>query len=101
MAIKSSLTSVRDIFESPESYSQKSIQVGGWVKGLRSSNAFGFIELNDGSAFKNLQVVIEADKLAKAMQICDADGKVVVTGNRDGATCREYADYLMETVQRV
>ena len=39
------------------------INVNGWVRTLRVSKNFGFIELNDGSYFKNLQVVIEADKL--------------------------------------
>lgn len=50
---------------------------------------------------RHIGKIAEADKLVKAMQICDEEAKVVVTGNRDGATCREYADYLMETVQRV
>ncbi len=82
MAIKSSLTSVRDIFASPEAYSQKSIQVGGWVKGLRASNAFGFIELNDGTCFKNLQVVFESDKLEnyKAISKQNIGASMIVTG---------------------
>ena len=82
MAIKSSLTSVRDIFASPEAYSQKSIQVGGWVKGLRASNAFGFIELNDGTCFKNLQVVFESEKLENYKSIAKQNigASMVVTG---------------------
>ena len=82
MAIKSSLTSVRDIFASPETYSQKSIQVGGWVKGLRASNAFGFIELNDGTCFKNLQVVFESDKLENYKSIAKQNigASMIVTG---------------------
>ena len=39
------------------------VSINGWVRTLRVSKNFGFIELNDGSYFKNLQVVIEADKL--------------------------------------
>ena len=82
MAIKSSLTSVRDIFASPEAYSQKSIQVGGWVKGLRASNAFGFIELNDGTCFKNLQVVFESEKLENYKSIAKQNigASMIVTG---------------------
>lgn len=39
----------------------------------------------------------KADALSKAMQICTEEEKrVVVTGNRDGATCREFADYVLE-----
>lgn len=41
----------------------ESITVSGWVRTVRVSKNFGFIELNDGSCFKNLQIVIEQDKL--------------------------------------
>ena len=42
----------------------------------------------------------KADLLAKAMDICTRQEKrVVVTGDRDGATCAQFADYLMETIQ--
>lgn len=40
-----------------------------------------------------------ADRLANAMQVCTAPGaKVVVTGDRDGATAKEFTDYLIETL---
>ncbi len=39
------------------------VEINGWARTLRISKNFGFIELNDGSYFKNLQVVIEADTL--------------------------------------
>ena len=45
------------------------ISVNGWVRTLRVSKNFGFIELNDGSFFKNLQVVIEADRLANFAEV--------------------------------
>ncbi len=42
----------------------------------------------------------EAEKLTAAMNVCTAnDAKVVVTGDRDGATCREFADYLFATIE--
>ena len=47
----------------------KSVEVCGWVRTLRVSKNFGFIELNDGSYFKNLQVVIEAEKLENFAEI--------------------------------
>ena len=40
--------------------------------------------------------VSAADALSKALAFCEAEGKVVVTGDRDGATCKEYAAYVME-----
>jgi len=53
--------SIKDIFRSPESFSNKDVTVTGWVKTIRASNRFGFIELGDGSCFKPIQVVFEAD----------------------------------------
>ncbi len=52
-------TTVKEIFTTPEKFADKEITVAGWVRTLRSSNAFGFIELNDGSYFTNIQVVFE------------------------------------------
>ncbi len=52
-------TMIKDIFKNPQEYAEKSITVCGWARTIRSSNAFGFIELNDGSYFTNLQVVFE------------------------------------------
>ena len=43
----------------------------------------------------------EANRLAQALDICsEQERRVVVTGDRDGATCRAYADYVMETLQK-
>ncbi len=56
-------TEITKIFSDPSSFDGKSITVAGWCRTIRASNVFGFIELNDGSCFKNLQVVFEADKL--------------------------------------
>ena len=54
---------VKEIFASPEKYAGQKITVAGWARTIRASNVFGFIELNDGSYFKNLQVVFEDAKL--------------------------------------
>ena len=50
---------VKQIFQEPGLYLNKPIKVSGWVRTLRVSKSFGFIELNDGSFFKNLQVVFD------------------------------------------
>ncbi|MBE6696716.1 MAG: isocitrate/isopropylmalate dehydrogenase family protein, partial [Ruminococcaceae bacterium] len=43
-----------------------------------------------------------AEKLQKAMSICtEKEKKVVVTGNRDGATCKEFASYVIETINKL
>ncbi|MDD4088230.1 MAG: asparagine--tRNA ligase [Tissierellia bacterium] len=50
-------TDTRDIFLSPESY--KEVRIEGWIRTIRDSKNFGFIELNDGTFLKNVQVVFE------------------------------------------
>ncbi len=50
---------VKDIARNPEAYAGNPVKIQGWIRTLRSSNAFGFIELNDGSFFKNIQIVFE------------------------------------------
>ena len=54
---------IREIYESPESFGGKVVTVGGWVRNLRDSKAFGFIDLNDGSYFKSVQVVFERENI--------------------------------------
>ncbi|MBP5405983.1 asparagine--tRNA ligase [bacterium] len=52
---------VKSIFRETEKFMCKVVEVSGWVRTIRASNAFGFIELNDGSFFKNIQIVFESD----------------------------------------
>ncbi|MDD7035760.1 MAG: asparagine--tRNA ligase [Firmicutes bacterium] len=54
---------VRQLFRETEKFADEEITVRGWVRTNRGSNKFGFIELNDGSFFKSLQIVYEADAL--------------------------------------
>jgi len=50
---------LRDLFKSPENYYEKEVLVQGWIRTIRDSKNFGFIELNDGTFMKNIQVVFE------------------------------------------
>ena len=52
-------TTVREIFEAQEKYLDKDVQISGWIRTIRSSKSFGFIELNDGTFFKNIQIVFD------------------------------------------
>ena len=52
---------VKSIFRETEKFMGQTVEVSGWVRTIRASNAFGFIELNDGSFFKNIQIVFESD----------------------------------------
>ena len=53
------ITELRLIFKDPGSYANQNVEVCGWVRTNRNSNRFGFIELNDGTFFKSVQVVYE------------------------------------------
>ncbi|MGP1569606.1 MAG: asparagine--tRNA ligase [Eubacteriales bacterium] len=55
--------SIKTLYRESEKYANQEICVNGWIKTNRDSNHFGFIELNDGSFFKSMQLVYEADKL--------------------------------------
>ncbi len=50
-------TVIKDLFKSTNDYINKEITLKGWIRTLRDSKSFGFIELNDGSFFKNVQIV--------------------------------------------
>lgn len=52
-------TLVKDIYRETDKHLDQTIKVSGWIRTLRASKAFGFIELNDGSFFKSVQVVFE------------------------------------------
>ena len=73
---------VKAIYESPEAFGGKTVTLGGWVRNLRDSKAFGFIDLNDGSCFKCVQVVFERDKLNNYDEIArqNVGAALVVTG---------------------
>ena len=51
------LTTVKEIYTDRETFLDQEVTVGGWVRSVRGSKAFGFIVLHDGSCFDTLQVV--------------------------------------------
>ena len=55
---------VKEIFASADKINGSIITVCGWVKTIRDSKSFGFIELNDGSYFKNCQIVFDREKIS-------------------------------------
>ena len=73
---------IRHIYESPEAFGGKEVTLGGWVRNLRDSKAFGFIDLNDGSYFKSVQVVFERDKINNYDEIASQNvgAALIVTG---------------------
>ena len=73
---------VKDIYASPAEYENKTVTVGGWIRNIRDSKAFGFIDLNDGSCFSSVQVVFERDKIANYDETAaqNVGAALVITG---------------------
>ncbi len=79
---------VRDLYKNTDSFVNKEITIEGWVKTVRDSKTFGFIELNDGTFFKNVQIVFN-DSLEGFAEICKLTisssikvvGKFILTEN--------------------
>lgn len=57
------LRTVKEIYAQPDQFYNKTITLSGWIRSNRNSKVFGFIELNDGTFFKNIQLVYEEQNL--------------------------------------
>ena len=72
---------VRDLYQNTNHFVDQEITIEGWVKTVRDSKSFGFIELNDGTFFKNVQIVFH-DTLENFATICKLtiSSSIKVTG---------------------
>ncbi len=79
---------VKNLYKSTDKFVNQEITLEGWVKTVRDSKTFGFIELNDGTFFKNVQIVFH-DTLENFAEICKltisssvkVSGKFILTEN--------------------
>jgi len=79
---------IRELYQSPSDYDQKTVTIAGWVRTVRDSKTFGFIELHDGTCFKNVQIVFD-EQLSNFKDITKLtigsslriEGKFIVTPN--------------------
>ena len=73
---------ISGIYADPSSFDGKKVAVGGWARSIRDSKAFGFIDLNDGSCFKGVQIVFEREKIENYDQIAklNVGSSVVICG---------------------
>ncbi len=62
------LVTVRELYKNREAYLDQEVSVGGWVRSVRASKAFGFIVVSDGTFFETLQVVYH-DNMANFAEI--------------------------------
>ena len=78
-------TEICKLYENAECFVAESVTVCGWIRTNRDSKALGFMEINDGSCFKGVQVVFEREKMGdeaytEAAKL-NVGAAVVVTGN--------------------
>lgn len=79
---------IKNLYTQIDQYKNKTITIEGWVRTVRNSKTFGFIELNDGTFFKNVQIVF-TNELQNFENICkltisssiQVKGKLVITEN--------------------
>lgn len=62
-------TELSHLLQKSEQFAQEKVTVCGWVRTLRNSKKIGFLELNDGSAFQSVQVVLDQDTLSNFDEI--------------------------------
>ena len=62
-------TTIAAIFADQEALGGQTVTVCGWARTIRDMKTFGFVELNDGSCFKNLQIVLDANVLENYKEI--------------------------------
>lgn len=80
-------TEIKRLFAAAKQMADQEVTVCGWVRTIRDSKSIGFIELNDGSCFKNLQIILEDGKLDNFTEIVKQNvgaslsvtGRVVLT----------------------
>ena len=80
---------IRQLMSEANSFVDKDIVIEGWIRNSRFSKNVGFIDLNDGSTFSNLQVVVSKDienyedldkqHLSASLKV---EGKFIATGNK-------------------
>ncbi len=75
-------TTIRQLFANMEDLGGKTLTVCGWARTIRDMKTFGFIELNDGSAFQNLQVVFAENEIDNFKEVArqNVGAAFVVTG---------------------
>ena len=75
-------TAIASVFADQELFGEKEVTVCGWARTIRDMKTFGFIELNDGSCFKNLQVVMDVTALDNYREIAgqNVGAALIITG---------------------
>ncbi len=75
-------TEITALYKNAENYADSEITVCGWARTIRDSKTLGFIELNDGTCFKGIQIVFEEGKINNYKEIASQNvgAAIIVTG---------------------
>ena len=74
-------TDIKDLFASSDKYSNGSVTVCGWVRTARESKSISFIELNDGTCLRNIQLVIDKENAKTVFTLPSVGTALKITGN--------------------
>ena len=85
-------TTIAQLYADQAAFGGQTVTVAGWARTIRAMKNLGFLTLNDGSCFKNLQVVLEKT-LANYDEVSSQNegaafivtGKLVLTPGRQAA----------------
>ena len=74
---------IADLYKKLKEYDGNTVTVCGWIRSVRASKTFGFLDLNDGSCFKGVQIVFEDGKIANYKEAAkmNVGASVVVSGS--------------------
>jgi len=62
-------TAVRQLFRDKMKYQDQEVSINGWIRSNRAQKSFGFLNMNDGSFFENIQVVYSEENLSNFKEI--------------------------------
>lgn len=76
------ITKIKSLYDSETEFGGKVVRLSGWVRNIRDSKVFGFINLNDGSCLNGVQVVFSRDKLANFEEVrkLNISASIIVEG---------------------
>lgn len=70
---------IKELYKNLGENQNKKIEISGWIRTIRVSKVFGFIEINDGSFFSNIQVVFEDGKVSNFKEIASQNVGAALT----------------------
>ena len=60
---------IKKLYRNSSEFFNKNVEISGWIRTIRDSKSFGFIEIKDGSFFKNLQIVRDEKEVTNFQEV--------------------------------